>query len=194
MSAIKTPAPYTAATLASMKAEADLKQKDEATRRAAAIERMAGIPVNTVTVDGRDEDDTDSMYTVYSRKGATRLGRKRKDFVPQLAPVLMDKFEEERRERLQRSLRLLRKDPKFRDMPIREIMRNYRHLLDIPEPPTILINPNAPIRVHVREATEELAMTDPATVPGLSDEDADKALTKMMKSVAIGAGTAVAVA
>lgn len=177
MSVLAPPAPLTASTLASMEAEVALAEKNAAQLRAEAIARMSGTEV--VAVDGRHEDDVDSMYTVYSRGGKTRRGRKRRDFVPTLKPLIMEAYEAEKRERVQRSLRRLRKDPKFMDMPVREIMRKYRHLLDIPEPPTILINPDAPIRTHVCERTVN-TVTDPAAVPGLSDAAAAAAVSKMM--------------
>lgn len=172
-----------------MKHEADLVEKNAAQLRSEAIARMSGtaVPTNTVAVDGREEDDLESTYTVYSR-GGTKRGRKRKrkDFVPVLKPMIMEQYEAERRERVARSLRRLRKDPKFMDMPIREIMRKHRHRLDIPEPPTVLVNPDAPIRVQVREQAVDPVTQDPAEVPGLSDEAATKALEKMMSKVKAG--------
>jgi hypothetical protein len=76
-----------------------------------------------------------------------RVKRRRTVFIPVLSRRVMIRFEDERRDRLDHSLRLLRRQPKFADMHVEQILAEFSHLLDIPEPPTILVNPNAPITV-----------------------------------------------
>jgi hypothetical protein len=137
------------ATIESMAAEQKLIAAAEQHYRDTALERHPDVEVAEEVVE--DDGYVAPKIRVGQRQRQRKRGTPGSPFVPQLAPMVMEKFEDERRERLDRSLRLLRKQPQFADMPIKQIMKSFKHLLDIAEPPTILINPNAPITVHVKE-------------------------------------------
>jgi hypothetical protein len=107
--------------------------------------------------------------TGFSEPKRRRRVKVKAPFVPQLAVVVMAAWEVERRDRVARSLARLRKDPKFTNMPVRQIMAKYRHLLDIMEMPTILINPDAEIKISVSESALANAKQ---TLQDLVDQDA----------------------